>query len=231
MPSIWENKHSRENKMNLIEWVTLAAVCFMGAATPGPSLAIIVNHTLKSGKVAGQIAAFTHAFAIVFYAIATIYGLASLFERYPNVAKIVTYLGVAYLLYLAFKLFKSSFNRETKPSASLDAKEAGLITHGNKGYSNAAIDAFMIAFLNPKLAFFFVALFSQFIPVDGTTLEMTLILTSTVFFIDFIWYLLVVAIVSHGQSKLNVSPNMGIWFARLQAAIFVAISINTILWR
>ena len=217
--------------MNFIEWLSLAAVCFMGAATPGPSLAIIVNHTIKSGRLAGQVASFMHAFAIVFYAIATIYGLANLFTIYPSVADGVTYLGSAYLLFLAFKLIKSAFDATPKASVNLSSKASAAIQYGNKQLSDAAMDAFMIAFLNPKLAFFFIALFSQFIPVGDTSLQTTLILTGTVFFIDFFWYLLVVVLVSHGQSKFSVSPNTGKWFAIAQAIIFILISINTLIWR
>ena len=220
-----------ENEMNVLEWVSLAVICFMGAATPGPSLAIIINHTVKSGKKAGQIASFTHAFAIVLYAIATIYGLANIFQSYPDIANIITYAGVAYLLFLAYKLVLSSLEQ---PSNATFANQS-VVTETNlasaTAYKEAAQDAFLIAFLNPKLAFFFLALFSQFIPADSISIETTLILTSTVFFIDFFWYLIVVALITHGKSKLNISPNIGRWFARTQAAIFVLISINTILWR
>ena len=217
--------------MTIIEWFALATVCFLGAATPGPSLAIIINHTIKSGRNAGYVASFTHAFAVGFYAVATIYGLAELFKVYPTLAQIIAYAGAFYLAYLAVKILISTSNSSSTNSTKLSSTEAAVITHGKKQLFNAAQDAFMVAFLNPKLAFFFIALFSQFIPQDETSIELAIILTSTVFIIDFVWYLIVVSIVCHGQKKLNVSQATGNWFLRLQAVIFLLISINTVLWQ
>lgn len=217
--------------MTVLEWLTLASVCFLGAATPGPSLAIIINHTIKSGRTAGQIASFSHAFAVGFYAIATIYGLAELFKLYPTLAQIMTYAGAIYLAYLALKLFAASNQTKSTAANTVSNKQAALITKGKKRLLDAAQDAFMIAFLNPKLAFFFIALFSQFIPQENTGIELASILAGTVFIIDFLWYLLVVGIICHGQKKLNVSQRAGTWFMRTQAVIFIMISINTVLWQ
>ena len=52
-------------------------------------------------------------------------------------------------------------------------------------------DGFAIAFLNPKLAVFFLALFSQFIDPENLTLQVGLIMCLTVFVLDTGWYLLV----------------------------------------
>ena len=55
---------------------------------------------------------------------------------------------------------------------------------------SAGLEGFVIALSNPKIAFFFAALFSQFIEPDATAFEKILI-ASTAAGIDTLWYALV----------------------------------------
>lgn len=253
--------------MNFFEWVSLATICLLGAATPGPSLAIIVGHTLGHNKIAGQLASLAHASVIMLYALATIFGLTALFSRYPLIADIITFTGAAYLLYLAYKLINASNilsdaesdkvatskavtyrahdneevseedykvhnNEESdKYKNTVDVQSRCNKSTKNRGYSIAIKDAIFIALLNPKLAFFFLALFSQFVPVGHIPFNLTVILVSTVFFIDLFWYLIVVSIVERSKSKVNFGSTGQKWFLRIQAAIFFLIALNTIIWR
>ena len=59
-------------------------------------------------------------------------------------------------------------------------------------------DGFLIAFLNPKLAIFFLALFSQFVSAEASG-QQKLIMTATVGTIDTIWYCLVTFALSRGN--------------------------------
>ena len=56
-------------------------------------------------------------------------------------------------------------------------------------------NGFMIAVLNPKIAVFFLSLFSQFLG-DGQTLALSLSMASLAGVIDTLWYCLIVAIAS-----------------------------------
>ena len=48
-------------------WLSLAAVCAMGAMSPGPSLAMVLRHTLGGGRAPGVIAGVSHALGVGFY--------------------------------------------------------------------------------------------------------------------------------------------------------------------
>ena len=54
--------------MSVSEWWPLALVCLLGAMSPGPSLAIVVRHTVNSGTRAGVICAVAHGFGIFLWA-------------------------------------------------------------------------------------------------------------------------------------------------------------------
>ena len=54
--------------MTLSAWLSLALVCLLGAMSPGPSLAIVVRHSVTRGTRAGVICAFSHGFGIFLWA-------------------------------------------------------------------------------------------------------------------------------------------------------------------
>mgnify|MGYP000085148736 CR=1 FL=1 len=205
--------------MSVLEWFSLALVCLMGAATPGPSLAIIINHTLSSGLSVGRLASVSHAVAVGIYALGAVLGLATLFQLFPVIAKVIMYSGAAYLSYIGLKLIKSA-----KITDNLDTKSKNTITT-----KDGVKDAFLIAFLNPKLAIFFFALFSQFIPTEGADVSMTLILVSTVLIIDLLWYLAVVQTVDKVKHKVNLAPNKLSLMKIIQGTIFIIIAINAVI--
>jgi threonine/homoserine/homoserine lactone efflux protein len=222
--------------MSFIEWLSLAAVCLIGAATPGPSLAVIVHHTVRSGLVAGQLASLFHAIAILVYAFATVFGLAALFDTTPFLFELVATCGSGYLLYLATKLFIEfrKLDSNTKPEISevstdnITVDNQVIDNRSLKGNINAIKDGFMIAFLNPKLVLFFVALFSQFIPKGNPEISVTSLLIATVFLIDLIWYLVICKIINLHQAKYSISSKNTRWFYLIQSIVFLLIAINTL---
>lgn len=203
--------------MTLFEWLPLAFVCLLGAATPGPSLAIILNHTFSQGANAGRLASISHAIAVGLYAIGAIFGLSSLFQAVPLLANVLITLGALYLIYLAILLLRSSNKSE--------------VVDNNQSRSNDGIkQAFIIAFLNPKLAVFFFALFSQFIPSTGTSLSTATILVSTVLIIDMLWYLAIVQVATTIKKRAQISNKNVTRLKNTQAALFIIIAVNALIF-
>ena len=208
--------------MTLLEWLPLALVCFLGAATPGPSLALITSQIMRHGAMTGSLASISHAVGVGIYAVGAILGLNALFVQFPAIASAMVILGAAYLVYLGIKLLRYI------PQAT-DAQPSDQETRSATHYK-AVLDAFLIAFLNPKLAVFFIALFSQFIPHDGTSIYLGVILVSTVLTIDMLWYLLVVQLITVVQKKAKFQISQSPWFTRIQGIIFILIAVNAVLF-
>lgn len=164
--------------MTLLDWLSLAAVCLLGAMSPGPSLAVVVRHTLQTGPSAGAAAALAHGFGVALYAVAVVSGLAVLITTSPTIYTAIQWAGAGFLAYLGIQALVSKPGGPDEPAQSVNRS------------GSAALHGFSIAFLNPKLAIFFLALFSQFLD-PGASLVDKAIMVVTMGAIDAGWYLTV----------------------------------------
>ena len=169
--------------MTLFTWLSLALVCLLGAMSPGPSLAIVVRHSVTSGLRAGAICAFAHGFGIFLWAALMVSGLGALLLAQPTWFDGLRALGAVFLLYLGGRALLAQRGAPTNP------REA------NSGGGKAAREGLVIALSNPKVAVFFAALFSQFIRPDAT-LSAQLMIAATAAVIDALWYTVVALLLS-----------------------------------
>ena len=88
-------------------WATVFTACLFGAMSPGPSLAVVVNHTLATGRLAGSYAAISHGLGIGTYALITAFGLSAVIEQNPVIFEATQLVGCLFLLYLGIKLIVS----------------------------------------------------------------------------------------------------------------------------
>jgi threonine/homoserine/homoserine lactone efflux protein len=159
--------------MTFLEWTSLASVVLLGAMSPGPSLAVVVSNTLRLGAGAGVAAGLAHGAGVALYAVAVVSGLAVLITTSPTLFTAIQWAGAAYLAWLGLQSLRSS---------------GGTLTEArNSRLQSPAVQGFSVAFLNPKLAIFFLALFSQFLDVDAT-LTTKLVMVLTMGAIDASWY-------------------------------------------
>jgi len=173
--------------MTLATWFSLVAICCLGAMSPGPSLAVVLRHTISNGRAHGMATAVSHAAGVALWALFTVWGLAVLVVEWPLMYKLLTYAGAMYLMWMGIKALRS------KGTGPLQVEP--IIAP----MSEAARDGLMVSLLNPKLAFFFIALFSQFVSAELVMAD-KLIMTGTAAVIDAVWYIIVALALS--QSKV-----------------------------
>jgi len=173
--------------MTLTTWLSLVAICCLGAMSPGPSLAVVLRHTISNGRAHGMATAVSHAAGVALWALLTVWGLAILVVEWPLIYKLLTYAGAMYLMWMGIKALRS------KGTGPLQVEP--IIAP----MSEAARDGLMVSLLNPKLAFFFIALFSQFVSAELVMAD-KLIMTGTAAVIDAVWYIIVALALS--QSKV-----------------------------
>ncbi|MBQ4680031.1 LysE family translocator [Aeromonas dhakensis] len=174
------------NTMELTSWLALAAICVMGAISPGPSLALIIRNTVQGGQGHGVATALGHGFGVGIYALITALGLAILITQTPLLFDVIRYGGAAFLAWLGVKALLA------KPAKGEASEEVHQL-RGRQG----AFEGFMVAFLNPQLAVFFIALFSQFVHADTGWREGGIMML-TAGGIDAVWYVLVALVLSRG---------------------------------
>ncbi|DAC25247.1 MAG TPA: LysE family translocator [Candidatus Poseidoniales archaeon] len=167
------------------QWLGLATVCTLGAMSPGPSLAFVMRNTMAGGRRVGLITAIGHGMGIGLYAFAFVALLAGLLAAMPSLESGLRWIGIALLIAFGSLLMRSSFSTKTESIVSEpDVMERNPFTAG-----------FAIAFFNPKIAAWMVAVYSQFVEVDSSLLTMAG-MGGLAFAIDATWYAVVAVLLS-----------------------------------
>ena len=203
--------------MDLADWLTLAAVCWLGAASPGPSLAVVVKHTMAGGRSSGMVVAWCHACGVGAYAVATVFGLAALLVLYPAVDRTVTLAGAAYLLFLGYRALRAGWQ-----TGAVAVGTAPTVPLGE-----SARDGLSIALLNPKIALFFTALFSQFVHPDGGVAQQWA-MAGTAFAIDGVWYSIVAVVLARPALLRRFHANAH-WVNRASGVLFIGLAVRVAL--
>ncbi|MEQ8517382.1 MAG: LysE family translocator [Chromatocurvus sp.] len=201
--------------MALSEWLTLCAICLLGAASPGPSLAVVLQSTLTDSPRAGVATALGHGCGVTLYALLTVCGLGILVTGLPALYAAIKLAGATYLLWLAF----CAWHAGQPGTGEMPSSE-------RTGFLRGAL----VALFNPKLAIFMLALFSQFLAPDAGVLHGAL-LVITAGAIDALWYTMVALgagapAVQRGLARRAVALNRS--FALLLTALAVWVIASTI---
>jgi threonine/homoserine/homoserine lactone efflux protein len=204
-------------------WSTIILVCTLGAMSPGPSLAVVIKHSIMTGRKAGYYAAVSHGLGIGLYALATALGLSILIQQNQMLFNLVQTMGCLFLLHLSFKLIRSFGVDE----------EAVADSTTMSSHWHAIRDGFLIAVINPKILIFFTALFSQFVRLEsGFGEKLGLAFVASV--VDILWYLCVATMVASStpaQKFTGGSRWMNLFFGLILAAVALRFLVQIIdLW-
>ncbi|SIQ38007.1 LysE family translocator [Marinobacterium stanieri] len=170
--------------MSFMLWLSLLLICVLGAMSPGPSLAVVLRQTVSNSRGHGIAAGCAHALGVGLWAAMTVWGLALLVSRHELAYQLITWAGAAYLVWLGIGALRHA------ATPDIQAQKAG-----HESLLSAARSGLLISLLNPKLAVFFTALFSQFVSADQVWQDQVLmVLTATI--VDGAWYSLVAVLFS-----------------------------------
>lgn len=202
--------------MEFTSWLALAAICVMGAISPGPSLALIIRNTVQGGQGHGVATALGHGLGVGIYALITALGLSVLITQTPVLFDLIRYGGAAFLAWLGIKALLA------KPAVS-GTEEAVHELRGRQG----AFEGFMVAFLNPQLAIFFIALFSQFVHADTGWREGGIMML-TAGGIDAVWYVLVALVLSRGPVLAWLKAKSSV-IDKLSGLVLIGLALKVVL--
>ena len=158
--------------LNFILFVQIILFLFV---TPGSPRVLIVSYSMSYGirktiwTALGDISANTVQMIIVTFLIG------SLLIKYPQILVVMKWLGVSYLVYLSYELFK------TKVKQFNPLKEVTF-----KNNLSFFRDGFVVAGLSPKALIFFGAIFPNFIDFNKNYISQFIILAFTYVLLDFI---------------------------------------------
>jgi len=140
--------------MSLELYAAYLVACFLIMIMPGPTVALIVANSLRSGAKAGllNVAGTQVGLAIIIAVVGV--GLTSLIEALGHWFDLLRLIGAAYLVWLGWRMLRAE--------ASIESAEAAKPPRG--GFF---VQGLIVALSNPKTLLFFGAFFPQFIDPHG----------------------------------------------------------------
>ena len=180
--------------------------------SPGTGVLFTLATGLARGSRASIVAAFGCTLGIVPHMAAAILGLAALLHTSALAFQTLKYLGVSYLLYMAWQALRE--RGALRVEKDVTARSALQTT----------ITAILINILNPKLSIFFLAFLPQFVRADQAAPLAHMLMLSGVFmaltFVVFVGYGLFAAAI---RNQVISRPRVMTWMRRTFAAAFVAL--------
>ena len=192
--------------------VEFLVTSFIVIVSPGTGVLYTLAAGLARGSRASIVAAFGCTIGIVPHMAAAIMGLAALLHASALAFQIFKYLGVAYLLYMAWNTLRER-------GALRVEKEVGA-----RSALQVTVTAILINILNPKLSIFFLAFLPQFVSAGEAHPLARMLELSGVFmlmtFVVFVGYgLFAASIRDHVISR----PKVLTWMRRSFAGAFAAL--------
>ncbi|WP_299494563.1 LysE family translocator [uncultured Shewanella sp.] len=151
--------------MSTISLLTLISAMLLLAIVPGPGVFAIIARSFSSGFLRGVYMTMGMLLADYFFIVLALFGLSALSEIMGAAFIVIKYLSAVYLMWLGYKLLKSSGTKmeiEASVQSSLGASfMAGLL----------------VTLGNPKAILFYVGFFPAFVNVETvSTYDMGLIM-------------------------------------------------------
>lgn len=165
--------------MSLASVLVFAAALFVAAGSPGPSIAALVSRVLTKGwrdVLPFLVAMWVGETVWLSFAVA---GLSAIAESFQPVFVAIKWIGVAYLLYLAWKMW----------FARTDGSDGELPE--SRSAAKMFFAGLTVTLGNPKIMMFYVALLPSIIDLNGVTLvgwlELVAAMLIVLATVDIVW--------------------------------------------
>ena len=142
--------------------------------TPGTPRVVIISYSMNYGVKNCIWTAFGDVTANFIQATLVIFVLGTFFSDNPEFLRLFKWIGVFYLVYLAYDVYKSS------------PKEINSKILSSKSFFSFFRDGFLVAGTSPKAWLFFPLIFPQFIDFNSNYIIQFFILITTYVVLDFI---------------------------------------------
>jgi threonine/homoserine/homoserine lactone efflux protein len=199
--------------------VAFVVTCVLIVVAPGPSFAVMVNQSLRNGRLGGLAAVLGNASGLVFWASASVFGLTALIRTSEFAFLALKVVGAAYLSWLGL--------RTLVRSRATAADDPVVMRTGGGGRLTAFRTGMVTNLANPKAAVLYLALLPQFLPAGGGTLADTAVLAAVQMAISVSWYTLVVLAVGLVRRTL-ARPSVKARVEQISGLVLVGLGLRMI---
>jgi len=156
-----------------VDYLLFLQIVFFLCITPGTPKVVIMTYSINYGLRRSAITAFGDISANAIQMIFVTFGIGAIIYSNPEILNYIKWVGVIYLLYLAFELKKSPAKFSSKENLS------------SKSNFSLFRDGFMVAFFSPKAWVFFGVIFPQFLNLNEDFKIQLIVLIFSYVIIDF----------------------------------------------
>lgn len=204
--------------MNSATLLTFTLTSALLALVPGPDNLFVLTQSALQGRRAGILITLGLCTGLIVHTTAVALGLAALFAASQIAYTVVTLLGAAYLLYLAWQAYKAS-------------RVSGEPTQGN-GLSGRHyyVRGIIMNLSNPKVVIFFLAFLPQFIDPEAGKVSLQLFALGLIFIATTILVFGTIALLSSSLSALlRENPAIRRWMERITCVLFTGLALRLLL--
>jgi threonine/homoserine/homoserine lactone efflux protein len=200
----------------LAHWSTFFVAAILLNLTPGPDIAYVLVQTVRNGKRSGFAALFGVWSGLLLHVLFAALGLSAIIATSATAFVLVKWAGALYLIWLGIQTFRSNSTRNGDVPSLAKLSNAKIFRRG-----------VLVATLNPKVAFFFLAFLPQFVVVGAGPASAQLFLHG--FLILVVGAFIEPLIIIFGANltgRLQQNPNILVWMERGLGAMFIGLGVR-----
>lgn len=201
--------------MNLEILISFVVAVFALAISPGPDNIFVLVQSLRLGKKYGIATVLGLMTGCLIHTSLVAFGVSLLIVNNDILFMALKVFGACYLLYLAYKVFKSSSEIDLNSAEASPKTRFQLFQQG-----------FVMNVLNPKVSLFFLALFPGFLFSESMSTTYQFIILGAVFILVSFMVFTGIAMLSGSlKTYMEGHKNAGRFLKWLQIIVFVGIAI------
>jgi len=185
------------------------------AFSPGPDNIFVLIQSVTNGVKYGVATVLGLISGCIVHTSLVAFGASAIIKANHNVYLMLKIFGASYLLFLAYKVFKSDTNIVVNTVNTTNKKIGKLYKQG-----------VVMNVLNPKVSIFFLALFPGFLFSDTLTVESQFFILGFIFMsVSLVVFLMIVILAGSIASSLKRYSKIGVLLKWLQVIVFIGIAI------
>lgn len=173
--------------LSLGQWLTFIAIATFLVLIPGADTVLVIRTAMQRGRASALVVALGICTGLFIWGAATALGLAALFQSSHLAHDLLSVAGAGYLIFLGLRTLRSHHN----PLESQSIKSGPIFLTG-----------FFANLLNPKVAIFYLSIFSQFITTGPNAVWQGLSLALVHFLLSMVWFVILTSLLSRILSDI-----------------------------
>jgi len=184
------------------------------ALSPGPDNIYVLTQALVNGTKSGIATTAGLISGCIVHTSLLAFGVSALITASPTIFYVIKLLGALYLLFLAYRVFKSD----------------ATVSYADKAPKKPLFDLFkqgvIMNLVNPKVMIFFLAFFPAFLwNPSADTVTQFYILGFTFMAVSFVIFSTIAVLAGSISGYLMKHKSVGVWLKWLQIVVFIGIAV------